>query len=169
MAAITTPQLSAVRTSLSRPIVVAATGFVLSGALRLTTAAEQLGLDVGFLVFFCTVAAAQIGFGVLLGIGVRRMRTTPVVVAAMVISLAFIGLWLVATTATIPTYPLLNGPYAVDVMDLGAAILEATSVVALCGSLPRQTRRRVVWGLIGLVAAAWLVWGVIVTVAGLSD
>ena len=74
-----------------------------------------------------------------------------------------------ATTAVVPRYPLLNGPYPVDVLDLGSAILEATAVVALCRSLPRQTRRRVVWGLIGLVSAAWLVWVVIVTVAGLSD
>jgi hypothetical protein len=169
MAAIASSQLSTVRTSLPRPIVVAATAFVLAGALRLTTAAEQIGLDVGFTVLFLAVAAAQIGFGVLLSVGIQRVRTTPVVVAAMVISLAFISLWLVATTATVPTYPLLNGPYPVDVMDLGAAVLEATSIVALCRSLPQPTRRRVVWGMIGLMAAAWLLWVVLVSVAGLSD
>jgi hypothetical protein len=169
MAAIASSQLSTVRTSLPRPVVVAATAFVLAGALRLTTAVEQIGLDVRFTVLFIVVAAAQTGFGILLSVGVRRVRTTPVVVAAMVMSLAFIGLWLVATTATVPEYPLLNGPYPVDVLDLGSAILEAISIVALCKSLPQQLRRRVTWSLISLMAVAWLVWVVLVSVAGLSD
>jgi hypothetical protein len=169
MVATATPQRLAVRTSLPRSTVVAATAFVLAGALRLTTAVEQLGLDVGFAVFFLAVAVAQTGFGALLSTGGRRTATTPVKVTAAVITVGLIGLWLAATTAVVPRYPLLNGPYPVDVLDLGSAILEATAVVALCRSLPGQTRRRVVWGLIGLVSAAWLVWVVIVTVAGLSD
>ncbi len=168
MAATATP-LPAVWTSVPRSTMVAATAFALAGVLRLTTAIEQVGLDVGFTVLFFVVAAAQIGFGLLLGVGNRRAATTPVLVTAMVITLAFVALWLVATTATVPLYPLLNGPYPVDVLDLGAAILEVTSVVVLCRSLPDGLRRRVVWGLVGLVAAAWLVWVVIVTMSGLSD
>jgi hypothetical protein len=163
------PRVSAVPTGPPRSVVVAATAFLLAGALRLTTAAEQFGLDVGFAVLFFAVAAAQIGFGVLLGVGVRRATATPANVAAMVVTLGFIGLWLVATTATVPTYPLLNGPYPVDVLDLGSAVLEVTSIVALCGSLPRRTRHRVVWGLVGLVGAAWLTWVVLIVTAGLSD
>ncbi|HEX5406682.1 MAG TPA: hypothetical protein VFX16_30785 [Pseudonocardiaceae bacterium] len=169
MAAIAPSQLSTVRTSLPRPIVIAATAFVLAGALRFTTAIEQVGLDVAFPVLFVVVAAAQVAFGALLSIDVQRLRTTPVVVSAMVASLAFIALWLVATTATVPEYPLLNGPYPVDVMDASAAVLEAISIVALCKSLPQPTRRRVMWGMIILMAGAWLVWVVIISVAGLSD
>jgi hypothetical protein len=169
MAAIASSQLSTVRTGLPRPIVVAATAFVLAGALRLTTAVEQIGLDVVFTTLFIVVAVAQIGFGVVLSVGVRRARTAPVVVSAMVVTLAFIALWLFVTTATVPQYPLLNGPYPVDVMDLGSAVLEVTSIVALSKSLPQQLRRRVTWSLIGLMAVAWLVWGILVTVAGLSD
>jgi hypothetical protein len=162
-----TSQLSAVRTSLSRSAIVAATAFVLAGALRLAAATEQVGLSVGFGVLFLIVAVAQIGFGVLVSIGSRRAMATPAAVAAMVITLAFLGLWLVATLSTVPLYPVMNGPYPVDVLDLGTAILEVTSVVALCRSLPQPTRRRVAWGLVGLVSAAWMVWSVITVVYGL--
>jgi hypothetical protein len=154
---------------MSRATIVAATAFVLTGALRLATAAEQLGLDTGFAVLFFAAAVVQIGFGVLLSVGSRRANSTPVLVAAMVITLGFVGLWLVATVATVPVYPLMNGPYPVDVLDLGTALLELTSIAAICRSMPQRTRRRVVWGLIGLVSAAWLVWAVVVAVAGLSD
>ncbi|WP_027943341.1 hypothetical protein [Amycolatopsis taiwanensis] len=162
-------QLSAVRTSLSRSVIVAATAFVLAGALRLTAAAEQLGVSVGFGVLFFVAAVAQIAFGVLLSIGGRRTTATPVAVAAMMITLVFIGLWLVATLSMVPLYPIMNGPYPIDVLDLGSAILEATSVVALCRSLPQPARRRVAWSLVGLVSVAWLVWSVIVVGSGLSN
>jgi hypothetical protein len=166
---VTTPELVAVRTSLPRTTIVAATAFVLAGALRLTAGAEQLGLSAGFATLFFVAAAGQIGFGVLLSVGSRRATAVPVAVAAMVISLAFVGLWLVATTATVPIYPLMNGALAVDVVDLATALLEITSVVALCRSMPQPTRRRVVWGLTGLVCAGWLLWAVIVVTTGLSD
>lgn len=162
------PQLSAVRTSLSRSVIVAATAFVLAGALRLTAATEQIGLSVGFWALFFVAAVAQIGFGVLLSIGSRRATATPVAVAAMVITLVFIGLWLVATLSTVPSYPIMNGPYPFDVLDLGTAIFEATSIVALCRSLRQPTRRRVAWSLIGLVSAAWMIWSIIVVVSGLA-
>jgi hypothetical protein len=168
MAATVTPP-PAVWTSLPRSTTVAATAFILAGALRLTTAIEQIGLDVGFTTLFFVVAVAQIGFGLLLGVGARRATATPVVVTAMVVTLAFVALWLVATTATVPLYPLLNGPYPIDVLDLGSAVLEVTGVVALCRPLAPQLRRRVVWGLVGLVAAAWLVWTVVVTVSALTN
>ncbi|HEX3589380.1 MAG TPA: hypothetical protein VHV74_07095 [Pseudonocardiaceae bacterium] len=166
---VTTPQLSAVRTSLPRPIVVAATAFVIAGALRLTAAIEQLGLSAAYVVVFGVVAVAQISFGVLLAVGSRRATNTVVAVAAMVISLAFVGVWLVATTATVPIYPLMNSGFAVDVIDLATAILEVTSVVALVRSMPQPMRGRVKWTLIGLIAVAWLVWGIIIATNGLSD
>ncbi|HEX3647387.1 MAG TPA: hypothetical protein VHV49_03110 [Pseudonocardiaceae bacterium] len=169
MARTTSPQLSAVTADLPRAVVVAATAFVLAGALRLTAGAEQLGLSSGFAVLFFVVAAAQIAFGALLGVGAHRVRTTVVVVVAMVITLVLFGLWFVATTATVPTYPLMNGPYPVDVVDLTTAVLEVTSVIALCRSLPQPTRRRVAWTMIGLVVTAWLVWVGIITATGLSD
>ncbi|HEX3589002.1 MAG TPA: hypothetical protein VHV74_05165 [Pseudonocardiaceae bacterium] len=165
----TTQPLSAASTSLSRSAVVAATAFVLAGTLRLTAASEQLGLSAGFAVLFFVVAAAQIGYGVALGRGTRRATATPVATAAMVITLALIGLWLVVTTATTPIYPLMTGPYPIDVIDLGTAVLEITSIIALCRSLPQPARRRVAWALVILTAVAWLVWGGIVAVAGLSD
>lgn len=155
-------QLSAVRTSLSRSVIVAATAFVLAGALRLTAAVEQLGLSMGFWLLFFVAALAQIGFGVLLSIGSRRATATPVAVAATVITLVFIGMWLVSTLSAIPLHPIMNGPYPFDVLDLGTAILEVTSVVALCTSMPQPTRRRVAWGLVGLVSAAWMAWSIIV-------
>jgi hypothetical protein len=166
---VATSQRLAVRTNLPRMTIVAASAFVLAGALRLTTAVEQIGLDVGFAVFFLAVAVAQLGFGALLSVGARRVMTVPVQVATMVVTLGLVALWFAATTAVVPRYPLLNGPYPVDVLDLGSAILETTAVVALCRALPARTRRRVVWSLVGLVSAAWLVWVVIITVAGLSD
>jgi hypothetical protein len=169
MAVTATPELSAVRTSLSRPIVVAAAAFVLAGALRLTAAAEQLTLSKGLAVAFFVVAVVQIGFGLVLSSGWRRATTLPVAVTAMVVTMGFIGVWLVATTATVPLYPIMNGPYAVDVVDLGAAIMEVTSIVALCKSLPETYRRRVVWSLVGLIAVAWAVWSVVVVTSGLSD
>lgn len=165
----TTPQLSAVRTGLPRSIVIAATAFVIAGALRLTAATEELGLSAGFVAAFAIVAAAQIGYGVLLGIGSRRAMSTAVTVSVMVISLAFVGLWLVATTATVPIYPLMNGGFAVDVVDLVTAMLEVTAVLALGRSMPQPTRGRVKWTLIGLAGAAWLVWGVIVVLNGITD
>lgn len=165
----TTSPLSAVRTSLSRPVVVAATAFVLAGALRLTTAAEEVGLSVGFGMLFLVAAVAQIGFGVLLSIGARRAMATPAAVAAMVITLGFIGLWLVASLSIVPLYPIMNGPYPIDVLDLGTALLEVTSIVALCRSLPQPTRGRVAWSLVGLVAASWMVWSIITVVSGLTN
>lgn len=160
---------SVVRTTLPRSTIVAAAAFIVAGALRLTAATEQLGLSTGFAILFYVVAAAQIGFGLVLSAGTRPTPPTPVAMAAMVVSLGFIGLWLVATTALVPTYPLMNSPYPIDVVDLGTAVLEATSVVALCKSMPQPTRQRVVWTLVGLIAAAWLVWAGIIMVRGLSD
>lgn len=169
MAMTAPPQLPATGAVLPRSAVIAATACVLAGALRLTAGAEQLGLSTGFAVLYFVVAGAQIGFGVLLGVGERRATVTPVAAAAMVITLVLVGLWLVATTATVPIYPLMNGPYPVDVIDLSTAALEVTSVIALCRSLPRPARGRVGWTLIGLTVAAWLVWVVIIAVAGLSN
>lgn len=169
MAVTATPELSAVRTSLPRATVVAAAAFVLAGALRLTAAAEQLTLSKSLAVAFFVVAAVQIGFGLLLSSGWRRATTVPVAVTAMVATMAFIGLWLVATTSTVPLYPIMNGPYAVDVVDLGAAVMEVTSIVALCKSLPEKYRRRVMWSMVGLIAVAWAVWSVVVIMSGLSD
>ena len=163
------PPQSVSQANLPRSAVVAATAFVLAGALRLTAGAEQLGLSTGFAVLFFVVAVAQVGFGVLVGVGSRRASTTVVAVTAMVITLALVGLWMVATTATTPIYPLMNGPYPVDAIDLSTAVLELTSVIALCRSLPPQTRRRVGWVLVGLVAAAWLVWAGIVAAISLAD
>ena len=62
--------------------VVAATACVLAGALRLTAGAEQLGLSLGFAVLFVVVAVAQIGFGVVLGVGARWATTTVAAVTA---------------------------------------------------------------------------------------
>ena len=169
MATTTPTRLPAVATTLSRSAIVAATAFVLAGALRLTGAAVQLGLSSGFAVFFFVVAAAQIGYGVLLSIGSRRAMATLTATAAMVLTLALLGLWLVVTTATTPLYPLMTGPYPIDVIDLSTAILELTSVVALCRSLAQPARRRVTWTLVGLVAAAWLVWVGLVVASGLAD
>lgn len=165
----TAPQASAIETGMPRSAVVAATAFALAGALRLTAATVQLDLSAGFAVFFFVVAAGQIGYGILVGIGARRATTTFTATAAMVLTLALVGLWLVATTATTPVYPLMTGPYPVDVIDLGTAVLELTSVVALCKSVPQPARRRVTWGLVGLVALAWLVWVAIVVTNGLLD
>lgn len=159
----------AVRSTLPRSVTVAATVFVVTGALRLTTAAEQLGLSAGLAALFFVVAAAQIAFGLALAAGVPRMTSTPVAITAMVITLAFIAGWLVVTTSTVPLYPLMNGDFAVDVLDLAAAILELTGVVALCRSLPQQTRPRVVWTLVGMASAAWLLWVVIAVIAGLAN
>lgn len=169
MAATTPPQLSAVETGLPRSAVVAATASMLAGTLRLTAGAEQFGLSSGFALLFLVVAVAQIGFGVMLSVGARRVMSTLVATVAMVITLALVGLWLVATTATVPIYPLMNGPYPIDVIDLSTAILEVTSVIALCWSLPQPIRGRVAWTLIGLVAAAWLVWAGVITAVSLSD
>lgn len=169
MATTAPPRLSTVATEPPRSGVVAATAFALAGALRLTAATEQLGLSAGFAVLFYVVAIAQIGFGVLLGVGARRAMNTATATVAMVITLALVGLWLVATTATVPIYPLMNGGYPVDAIDLATAILELTSVIALCRSLPPPARRRVGWTLIGLVAAAWLIWVGIVAAAGIAD
>jgi hypothetical protein len=169
MAAPATPQLLAVRSTLPRSTIVASAAFVLAGGLRLASASEQLTLSLGYAAFFLVVAAAQITYGVMIGGGSRRAAATPYAVTAMLISLGLIGLWLVATTATVPIYPLMNGSLAVDVIDLGSTLLEATAVFALCRSLPVSQRRKVVWTLVGLVATAWLVWTVIVTVTGLSD
>ncbi|HEY1573272.1 MAG TPA: hypothetical protein VGG05_18160 [Pseudonocardiaceae bacterium] len=169
MATTAPPQLPAVTTNLPRSAVVAATACVLAGALRLTTGAEQLGLSLGFAVLFFVVAAAQIGFGVVLGVGARWATTTVAAITAMVITLGLVDLWLVATTATAPIYPVMNGPYPVDVIDLATAILELTSVAALCRSLPHPTRRRVGWGMIGLAVVAWLLWVGVIATLGLSD
>ncbi|HEX5405807.1 MAG TPA: hypothetical protein VFX16_26325 [Pseudonocardiaceae bacterium] len=73
--------------------------FVLAGALRLTTAAEQLGLDTGLSLLFFAVAAVRIAFGILLGIETRRLTSTS-----------------------------------------GIVLLELTSVVARCGSVPKEAR-----------------------------
>lgn len=162
-----TPPLSAVRTSLSRPVIVAATAFVLAGTLRLAASTEQIGLSVGFGVLFFVAAVAQIGFGVLLSIGYRRATATPVAVAAMVVTLGFLGLWLVVTLSTVPLYPVMNGPYPIDVLDLATALLEITSVIALCRSLPQPTRGRVAWSLVGLVSAAWMTWTIVAVVSGI--
>jgi hypothetical protein len=167
--ATTTPQVPTIGTSMPHSGVVAATAFALAGALRLTAATVQLDLSAGFAVFFFVVAAGQIGYGILLGIGAHRAMTTFTATAAMVITLALVGLWLVATTATTPVYPLMTGPYPVDVIDLGTAVLELTSVVALCKSLPQPARRRVTWTLVGLVALVWLAWVAIVVTNGLLD
>ncbi|HEX5119208.1 MAG TPA: hypothetical protein VFW65_28800 [Pseudonocardiaceae bacterium] len=169
MAATAPPRLPALDIDLPRSAVVAATAFVLAGALRLAAGAEQLGLSSGFAILFFLVAIAQIGFGVLLGVGMRQAMSMIAATAAMVMTLILVGLWLVATTATVPIYPLMNGPYPVDVIDLATALLEVTSVVALCRSLPQPARRRVGWTLIGLVVAAWLVWVGIVATVGLTD
>lgn len=169
MATTTSPELLAVRTTLPRTVVVAATAFLLAGTLRLTTAAEQLGLSMTFAVFFFVLAAAQIGYGILLSIGSRRAMSVPAAVTAMVLSLGLVALWLIATTSTVPLYPLMNGGFAVDVLDLGTSILQVTSVVALCRSLAQPARRRVTISLVSLVAAAWVVWVVIITVVGLQN
>ena len=169
MATTAPPRLSTVATDPPRSAVVAATAFALAGALRLTAATEQLGLSAGFAVLFYIVAVAQIGFGVLLGVGARRAMHTSTATAAMVITLALVGLWMIATTAVVPIYPLMNGGYPVDAIDLATAILELTSVIALCRSLPPPTRRRVAWTLVGLVAAAWLIWAGVVVAAGAAN
>jgi hypothetical protein len=169
MATTTSPELVSTRTTMPRTTVVAATTFLLAGTLRLTAGAEQFGLSLGFAVFFFTVAAAQIGYGVWLSAGSRRALSTPVATAAMIISLGFVGLWLIATTATVPIYPLMTGGFAVDVFDLGTALLELVGVVALCRSLPQPTRRRVALTLVGLVAVAWMVWVVIIVSNGLHN
>ncbi|HEX3647986.1 MAG TPA: hypothetical protein VHV49_06125 [Pseudonocardiaceae bacterium] len=169
MAVTTPPALPAVRTTLSRSVMVAATAFVLAGALRLTTSAEQLGLSLGLAALFFVVAVVQIAFGLLLAIGTPRLTTTPVAYTAMVITLGLIGSWLLVTTTTVPLYPLMNGDFAVDVLDLAAALLELTAIIALGRSLPERTRSRVVWSLVGLVSAAWLAWVVVVVVSGLTN
>ena len=148
---------------------VAATAFVIAGALRLTAASEQLGLSAWFAVFFFVVAAAQIAYGVLVSIGSPRATSAPAVFAASAISLGLVGLWLVATTATVPIYPLMNGALAVDVIDLSTALLEMIGVAALCKSLPQPARGRVTWTLVALVAAAWLVWVFVIVTNGLTD
>lgn len=168
-AATTAPRLSALRTSLPRSTTIAAAAFLIAGALRLTAATELLGLSAAFAVSFYLVAAAQLGFGLLLATGTRPRPRLPVALTAMVLTLGFVGLWLVATTATVPIYPLMNSPYPIDVLDLGTAVLEVTSVVALCKSFPHPTRRRIGWTLVGLCAAAWLVWLAIIVTHGLTD
>lgn len=168
MAVTTTPLLPAVRTTLPRSVVVASTAFVLTGVLRMATAAEQLSLSGALAALFFVVAAAQIGFGLLLGAGVRRVTSTPVAFTAMLVTLALIGAWLVVTTTTVPLYPLMNGDFAVDVLDLAGAILELTAVVALCRSQPERIRPRVTWSLVGIVSSAWLTWVIIAVVSGLT-
>jgi hypothetical protein len=66
-------------------------------------------------------------------------------------------------------YPLMNGPYPIDVVDLATAVLEAVSVVALSRAMPPATRRKVVWSLVGLVGAAWLIWVGIIASNGLAN
>jgi hypothetical protein len=163
-----TPQLPAVRTTLPRSVVVAATAFVLTGVLLMATAAEQLSLSGALAALFFVIAAAQIGFGLLLGAGVRRVTSTPVAFTAMLVTLALIGAWLVVTTTTVPLYPLMNGDFAVDVLDLAGAILELTAVVALCRAQPERIRPRVTWSLVGIVSSAWLIWVVIAVISGLT-
>jgi hypothetical protein len=160
---------SVVRTTVPRSIVVAAAAFIIAGALRMTAATELLRLSPTFAVIFYLVAAAQIGFGLALVAGNRPTPTTTVATTAMVICLVFIGSWLVVTTAMVPLYPLMNGPYPIDVVDLATAVLEAISVVALSRAIPPATRRKVVWTLVALVGAAWLIWSGIIVSHGLSN
>lgn len=166
----TAPQpLSVVRTTVPLSVVVAAAAFIIAGALRMTAATELLRLSPTFATLFYVVAAAQIGFGLALVAGNRPTPTTAVATTAMVISLGFIGSWLVVTTAMVPLYPLMNGPYPIDVVDLATAVLEAVSVVALSRAMPPATRRKVVWSLVGLVGAAWLIWVGIIASNGLAN
>jgi hypothetical protein len=165
----TAPSPTLVRTTIPRSVIVAAAAFLIAGALRMTAATELLRLSPTFAALFYVVAIAQLGFGLALVAGTRPTPSTPVAVTAMVITLGFIGVWLVATTAMVPIYPLMNGPYPIDVIDLGTAVLEGTSVVALARSMPPATRRKVVWTLVGLIAAAWLIWIGIIVSHGLSD
>jgi hypothetical protein len=163
------PELSVLRTTLPLSVVVAAAAFIITGALRMTAATELLQLSPTFAVIFYLVAAAQLGFGLVLVAGKRPAPTTTVATTAMVICLGFIGAWLVVTTAMVPLYPLMNGPYPIDVVDLATTVLEAVSVVALSRAIPPATRRKVVWTLVALVGAAWLIWIGIIAWNGLSN
>lgn len=169
MATTAPPEALAVRTTVPRVTIVAATAFLLAGTLRLTAGAEELGLSAGFAVAFFVLAAAQIGYGVSLSIGSRRALSVPAVTAAMVISLGLVGLWLVATTTVVPLYPLMTGGYPVDVLDLGTTLLEIVGVFALCRSLAPPWRGRVALGVGIAVAVAWVAWVVVVVVNGLSN
>jgi hypothetical protein len=169
MATTTSPEVLAVRSALPRTTIVAATTFLLAGAIRLTAGAEELGLSAAFAVAFFVLAVAQIGYGVLLTMGSRRALSAPAVATAMSVNLGLIGLWLVATTTTVPIYPLMTGGYPVDVLDLGTILLQIVGVLALRRSLPQSTRGRVTLVVGGLVAAAWLIWVVIVLHTGLSN
>jgi hypothetical protein len=159
MATITTRDRSAAQASLAARVrsggrawlLLAAETTLVAILLHLVTDIQQLGEPLLFAVLFLGIAPLQILFGATL----RREIGSVLALAATVVALVVLGLYVYSRVST--PHPFATGQ-AADVAGTVVLAVELSAVGGIGLALPGQLRRWTVRSLLGLGIAFWLFW-----------
>jgi hypothetical protein len=142
----------------STATVLAGVSTALLGALHIAAGLQYLSFTTAYSAFFFVVAPIQLLYGLTLVGRVRSAKSTGVLLAALIGTLALVALWLFVHIGWQPLFRPSDGPEALSQINVFAFGLELLAAISLLFVLPtaNNLRRNAIWTVGGLALVGWL-------------